>query len=134
MFDEALGIAGQIDFLAVCPDGTFAIVDWKRSKKSNRPDERAFARGKHLRDASGALLPENNYYKYALQLNLYRHLLEAHYEVRVSRMLLVRIHPEMGEGAFEVQEVEPMPRLVEQCISHGLREGVLGAGASRGGT
>lgn len=127
VFDEELQIAGQIDFLARRrADDTIVIVDWKRSKHSIRPDARAFGRGLHVFDESNNRLPANSYHKYALQLNLYRYILHRRYGVTSSDMLLVRIHPDMGEGKFECQRVEAMDGVMSQCIRHGLEHGLLG--------
>ena len=38
-------------------------------------------------------LPYCNYFTYALQLNLYRYILETEYDLRVSRMILGVVHP-----------------------------------------
>ena len=38
-------------------------------------------------------LPDCNYFTYALQLNVYRHILESEYDLRVSRMILGIVHP-----------------------------------------
>ena len=38
-------------------------------------------------------LPDSNYYHYALQLNIYRYILESEYEMPISRMCLGVFHP-----------------------------------------
>jgi hypothetical protein len=30
---EDIGVAGTVDFVGKLPDGSFAIIDWKRSQK-----------------------------------------------------------------------------------------------------
>ncbi len=38
-------------------------------------------------------LPDSNYYHYALQLNIYRYILESEYEMPIARMCLGVFHP-----------------------------------------
>eukprot|EP00933_Yihiella_yeosuensis_P037304 TRINITY_DN31209_c0_g2_i1.p1 TRINITY_DN31209_c0_g2~~TRINITY_DN31209_c0_g2_i1.p1 ORF type:complete len:401 (-),score=64.14 TRINITY_DN31209_c0_g2_i1:193-1350(-) len=92
IFGEAEDIAGSIDFAGKLPSGELILVDWKRSDKL-RKGTRSFADSdrmaepfEHLADCKCAV--------YALQLNLYRWLLEAYYGERVALMVLVSVHPE----------------------------------------
>lgn len=71
VFDEVAEIAGMIDMVFQCPDGTFAVVDWKRSKELNA--------------AAGR------------QVKRYVKILEDRYDMKVSVILLVRIHPNAEE-------------------------------------
>ncbi|CAJ1397818.1 unnamed protein product [Effrenium voratum] len=91
IFGEAEDLAGSIDFAARMPNGTLCLIDWKRSDKLQsslwNSFERMAAPLDHLHDSKGAI--------YALQLNLYRWLLETYYGERVSLMVLVSIHPEV---------------------------------------
>ena len=86
MFHCGLGIAGQADCLCLDDDGDVVIFDWKRSK-GIRTDSRQqmLPPLQHL--------PDCNYFQYALQLNLYRYILESEYAMRVSRMILGVMHP-----------------------------------------
>jgi hypothetical protein len=67
-----IGLAGSVDFVGRLPDGTYAVMDWKRSKElPNKMDNRNNKYGKnakyplsHLDDCDGS--------KYCLQLNMYR--------------------------------------------------------------
>ena len=69
-------------------EGNIVVVDWKRSKAIRFENDR------------GALkyplqhLPDTNYWLYALQLNVYRYILESEYGMAVSSMLLAIVHPE----------------------------------------
>lgn len=90
VFDEELLIAGSIDMVYQREDGDLVIYDWKRVKgieKSSR-----FA-GVGKKDAV-AHLPDTNFWHYALQLNLYKFLLEKNYGVRVVGLCLVCLHPD----------------------------------------
>ena len=90
IFSFRYNIAGQIDGLFKHLDGTFVVWDWKRCK--------------HLRYDSHtpmlellSHLPDTNYFHYALQLNLYRHVLETEYDMPVSGMYLGVFHPNRSE-------------------------------------
>lgn len=90
VFDEELLIAGSIDMVYQREDGDLVIYDWKRVKgieKSSR-----FA-GVGKKDAISHL-PDTNYWHYALQLNLYKFLLEKNYGVKVVGLCLVCLHPD----------------------------------------
>lgn len=96
IYMEDYGVAGTLDFLERRPDGTFNIYDWKRSKKLVRPDgqtertSRFGAKGlhpvRHLDDCS--------YMHYALQLSIYRFILEERYGISINDMKLGVFHPE----------------------------------------
>ena len=91
VFDTEARMAGTIDLLCLRPDGTFEIFDWKRSAKINPDEVNAWSMGlnglQHLSDTS--------YIHYCLQQNLYRYMLEKNYGIRVSRINLVALHPDL---------------------------------------
>jgi hypothetical protein len=88
VWDEDLKLAGSIDMIYKHrTNGTYAIYDWKRSKKITM--ENTFQSG--LGPVSH--LPDTNYWHYTLQLNLYRWLLENNYGIVISEMALVIMHP-----------------------------------------
>ena len=86
---EELRITGSIDAVFENPDGTLSIVDWKRSKgvdkKAFRKSDTAYYPFKHM--------PDCNFSKYSLQLNLYRVIIETYYDKKVKDMFLVVLHP-----------------------------------------
>lgn len=87
VFKEEIKLSGSIDMVYLKPDGTLAIYDWKRSKeiKFDNPYRNGLAPLDHL--------PDSNYWHYSLQLNIYRRILEEHYEKTVSELALVILHP-----------------------------------------
>lgn len=101
IFDEDLKIAGSIDMVYENPDGTLSIYDWKRSKdisKINGWDK--FAKNpliSHLHDT--------NFWHYALQLNTYKAILERKYGKTVTKLCLVRLHPDNPEETYELLDV-----------------------------
>ena len=93
VFDEDHGVAGTIDFVDFT-DGRFTIYDWKRSDKilSNGLPLKASKYGE-----KGNYPIENldncPYYHYALQLGIYKYILEQKYNIHVSELRLGIFHP-----------------------------------------
>lgn len=91
VYDADARIAGTLDFVCECADGTYEIYDWKRSNKIDPHEVNRWASGlnglEHLTDTS--------YVHYCLQQNLYRYMLQKNYGIKVSRMNLVVLHPEL---------------------------------------
>ena len=102
IYDADARMAGTLDFVCACPDGTYEIYDWKRSNKIDPTERNPWANGlnglEHLTDTS--------YSHYCLQQNLYRYMLQKNYGLRVSRMNLVVLHPELP--AYRVVPIPPM--------------------------
>lgn len=87
-------VAGSVDAVFLCPDGTYRIVDWKRSAKlKSNMRSRKMREGvlSHLDDCDGTT--------YTLQLSLYQFILEKYYGLTISGRTLVSVHP---EGEFRV--------------------------------
>ncbi|MFT6716948.1 MAG: hypothetical protein ACJA0Q_001597 [Saprospiraceae bacterium] len=94
IFDEDLSLAGTVDIVYRNPKtGKYFLFDWKRSEKvvdaQNRPIKPSYQYG------SGPLshLSDNSYHRYALQQNMYKHLLEKHYDIEISSTNLLVLHP-----------------------------------------
>lgn len=84
-------VAGSIDLILRDPArGVYHIVDHKRSDKlrlSLRGYGKMHAPLNHLDDCKGAA--------YALQLSLYRFILERDYDMPIDRLVLLSIHPDV---------------------------------------
>jgi ATP-dependent exoDNAse (exonuclease V) beta subunit len=99
VYDCGFQIAGTIDMVFECADGTLQIFDWKRVKKIERGNPfRVFASHPKV-----AHLPDTNYSHYALQLNLYKLIVERNYGKRVSALKLVALHPTLS--SYEIHDV-----------------------------
>ncbi len=105
IFDGSLDLAGQIDMLYKKDDGTFALYDWKRIKELKKIND--FEKG--LNKLSD--LPHCNYIHYSIQLNIYKRILETRYDMKVSEMCLVILHPE-NEG-FIIEKVKDMSNYID---------------------
>lgn len=114
IYSEELCIAGSIDCVCIDPEtGDMVLFDWKRSKKIER--ENRFRKGlpplQHMSDC--------NVSHYALQLNVYKHILERHYGVRVRAdrgMALVFLHP-LQNGQYVVEWVEDRQKEVVDMLA-----------------
>ena len=96
LFHCGLNIAGQADFLARLrgSDRKLVLFDWKRSKEIRF--DNAF---EQMKDPV-AHLSDCNFHRYALQLNMYRYILETEYDYNVVDMFLAVFHPEpVGRAA-----------------------------------
>ncbi len=115
IYDEESGIAGTLDFLNL-EQGVFTIFDWKRSNKilvcgspetKNRWGKTAFSPISHV--------PDTIYWHYALQLSIYRYILEKNYGIQVSFGKLGIFHPDNGRPY--VVEVPYMKREAMALLS-----------------
>ena len=89
IFDGEIDLAGQLDMLFKKKDGSFVLYDWKRVKeikKTNPYGEHGFG---VLSDVSHC-----NYYHYSIQLNIYKKILNTRYDINVTDMILVVLHPD----------------------------------------
>ena len=90
IYDKIYRIAGSIDMIYLdTRDGTYHIYDWKRSKQlwaqAYFDDDVGYPPLDHL--------PNTNLWHYHLQLNLYKHLLEKNYGIKIKTLYLCRCHP-----------------------------------------
>jgi hypothetical protein len=101
IYHEDVKVAGSIDMVYENPDGTLEIYDWKRCKdiiKVNDWNE----------SSTNPLLshiPATNFWQYSLQLNLYKRILEDKYGKIVTKLCLVRLHPDAADATYELLEV-----------------------------
>jgi len=90
VYDEELRLAGSIDMIFRCEDGTLEIYDWKRSKKIVKANKW----NKWIKSSVINYLPDTNYWHYALQLNTYKAILIKNYGMNVKDLFLVILHPD----------------------------------------
>lgn len=111
VYDTDARMAGTIDLVCACSDGSYEMYDWKRSNKVNPEEVNRWAKGmnglEHLTDTS--------YSHYCLQQNLYRYMLERNYGIRISRMNLVVLHPDYA--SYRIVPVPRMDREVATILS-----------------
>jgi hypothetical protein len=91
VYDSNVHIAGSIDMVVQnSDDGSFSIYDWKRSKDALSP-ENPYREFSHIPELSH--VPATTYWKYAMQLNMYKYILETNYDMKIRDLHLVRLHP-----------------------------------------
>jgi hypothetical protein len=105
IYNEDIKISGSIDMVYKNPDGTIMIYDWKRCKDIGPNGWNKFAITDNLDH-----IPDSNFWHYALQLNLYKYILETKYDQTVTKLCLVKLHPNNKSKTFEVI---PLPQLGE---------------------
>ena len=86
IFAETLRIAGSIDAVFKDPNGEYVIFDWKRSVVTYSSFDDAKVPLSHFKD--------NTFVKYSLQLNMYRHILETFYGIKIKDMFIIELHPD----------------------------------------
>ncbi len=93
VYDTDHNIAGTIDFVDY-QNGEYTIYDWKRSDKIiangmpvkvSKYQEKGLYPLEHLENCA--------YYHYALQLSLYKFILERNYNMKISKLRLGIFHP-----------------------------------------
>lgn len=92
IFSDKYNVAGTIDCLFKKADkDEYVMLDWKRSKKliiDGRP--RIFGYGYALSELSS--LDNSSFNRYCLQQNIYKHIAETEYGMKISSMKLVVLH------------------------------------------
>ena len=92
IYHEEMKLCGSIDMVFKNREtGMYEIYDWKRVLQIN---DKPF-----YKDDMGLLpflkeTPNVNFWHYTMQLNIYKKVLESKYDMSISRMFLVVIHPE----------------------------------------
>jgi len=110
IFHAQFQLAGTVDAVFRRSDGSYHLVDWKRSKKikKDNPWRKCFAPVGHL--------PDCNFFKYSLQLNIYRFILESQYSLSISQMSIVCLHPENENSSYLCFDVPILEKEVENLL------------------
>jgi len=88
IFHEDIKISGSIDMVYKNDDNSLSIYDWKRCKSIDKNNNW----NKFMKPPLNHL-PDTNYWHYALQLNIYKMILESKYQQTVKELFLVQLHP-----------------------------------------
>ena len=118
VYYEELKISGSIDMVFENPDGTLQIYDWKRCQEIQH--ETAF--GKYAVTTCLSHLPDTNFWHYALQLNVYKMILEHKYGKTVTNLCLVCLHPDNSYKTYERIEVPFLETEMQDLIQLRLAE------------
>jgi len=112
IYDEELKLAGSIDMVYENPDGTLCIYDWKRSANITKIN----TWNKFALPYCISQLPDSNFWHYALQLNVYKAILERKYEKKVTKLRLVKLHPNNEEQTYEILDVPILEKEISQLF------------------
>lgn len=112
VFHEEARVAGTVDMLFENEDQTLQIYDWKRSKGIEK-HSKWFKFGL---DPTIEHLPDTNYWHYALQLNMYKYILEEKYQKKITHMFLLCLHP--SKKSFERIQVKDLHKEVATLFKH----------------
>ena len=63
-------------------------------------------------------IPDTNFWHYALQLNIYRAILEKNYGKKVSELYLVRLHPDDVYKNYEKIEIPMMDTEIHHLFQY----------------
>jgi len=115
VFYEEYLLAGSIDMVFENPeDGTLEIYDWKRSREiSYEAYGQKTAHTKCIQH-----MPDCNFWHYALQLNVYKTILEQKYGKRVTGLYLVCLHPEYAYKTYERIPVPLLDQEMKELFQH----------------
>jgi len=103
IYDDDVKIAGSIDmvFEDLNEEGSFAIYDWKRVKEIKKTD----GFNKYSTTECINHLPDTNFWHYALQLNIYKAILQRKYGKKITSLVLVCLHPNNKNGDYLLYKV-----------------------------
>lgn len=112
VYYEELKLSGSIDMIFENPDGTLQIYDWKRCQEIKHEAEF----GKFAKTSCISHLPDTNFWHYALQLNVYKTILEHKYGKKVTGLYLVCMHPENKYKNYQRIEVPFLEKEMDDLI------------------
>lgn len=109
IYSDKYNVAGTIDCLFKKNESNeYIMLDWKRSKKliiDGRP--RIFGFGYALSELSN--LDNSSYYRYCLQQNIYKHIVESEFSIKISSMKLVILHEN-----YEDYHIVTVPEMIKE--------------------
>jgi ATP-dependent exoDNAse (exonuclease V) beta subunit len=117
VFNEDIKISGSIDMVYENPDGTLSIYDWKRSKNITRINKF----NKFASTPCICHLPDSNFWHYALQLNMYKYILETKYDKIVKDLYLVRLHPDAEEKNYELIQLPILTVEIDDLLQERIK-------------
>ena len=121
VYDEDLKISGSIDMIYENEDGSLSIYDWKRCANITKTSDW----GKYASTYCISHLPDTNFWHYAIQLNMYKYILETKYGKRVEDMYLVKIHPDDPFNSYEILEVPFLEKEIKDLVDVRMKENNL---------
>ena len=112
VYHEDLKLSGSIDMVYENPDGTLQIYDWKRCEEIIHESPY----GKSAITRSISHLPDTNFWHYALQLNVYKTILEQKYGKKITGLYLCCMHPENKYKNYQRIEVPFLDKEIKELF------------------
>lgn len=118
IYDESARIGGTVDMVYKnVRDGTFTLVDWKRCKEMHTT-------GKSSAKGVMSYMRDCNFTRYALQIGIYRYILENVYGLIVRDAFVVQFHPALDNYQMHrVPSDTQLYRVTVPKIVQSLRRG-----------
>ena len=119
VYYEELKLSGSIDMVFENEKGELLIYDWKRCKEIKHDD------GAYTRYSTTPCiqhLPDTNFWHYALQLNMYKTILEHKYGKTIVDLYLVCMHPDNLYETYERIQVPFLDKEIKDLIEHRKEE------------
>ena len=89
IYHEELRLAGSIDMVFQDIDGSLLIYDWKRVADISK-----ISKFNEWSISDIISVPDSKYWHYALQLNIYKAILIEKYNMNITDLYLVSLHPD----------------------------------------
>jgi len=118
VYDEDLKISGSIDMIYENEDGSLTIYDWKRCANITKTN----SWNKYATTYCISHLPDTNFWHYAIQLNMYKYILETKYGKRVDGLYLVKLHPDDSFNSYEILEVPFLEEEMKELVDIRIKE------------
>lgn len=122
VYYEELKISGSIDMVFENDQKELVIYDWKRCKEIVC-DNGFFTT--YAKTPGLGHLPDTNFWHYALQLNIYKTILEQKYGKKIVDLCLVCLHPDNAYKSYEVIRVPILEKEMESLLQF-RRSGLSG--------
>ena len=120
IYSNRYKIAGSIDMIYKKANGHYNIYDWKRTVRIDftHRDLRYPKFGLLIPEMQ--VIPDVNYYKYAIQQNLYKRILEDEYGYIVDELFLLILHP--NNGNYVRISIPIMNKEIDAMLNYRLNE------------
>jgi len=117
VYYEEYKLCGSIDMIYENTlTGGYEIYDWKRSKEIEYDSNF----GKTAKTKCISHFPDCNYWHYSIQLNTYKKILEEKYDLRITDMYLLCLHP--NYPTYEKIQVKHHKKEMDALFEHRKRE------------
>lgn len=111
IYDPVLRLAGTVDMIFKDKNGDYFIFDWKRSKKIQK--ENIYK--DYCIHPLISQIPNTNYWRYVLQLYIYKYILENNYNMKIKDMYIVSFHPDNVDTYYKY-------RIFNRYVSEKLKD------------